>query len=241
MAEEELKKAETQEEAEPGKEEKEKKPKKRGRFRFFRLGCFFLLVFFFVSLSALHVTRVFTFKQAFRSVPFGAMSRVVSKVPGVGKPFSKQFQRLARKQKEAAPWEIQEQEIQTQWREIDEQKKQIINEKGTLKKQQNRIEQHRLSLEQMALRLKKEKERKVPVVPTIAVPAYSEENLSRLSKIYAGMDPENAVKVLNSMPDELVIEIFRRMRESQVSDILSVMDAKKAGRLSVRLGKGTPS
>lgn len=58
------------------------------------------------------------------------------------------------------------------------------------------------------------------------------KRLSKLARLYNTMKPEEAVPILNELDDNLVISIFNKMEEEQVSKILALMDPQKAAQLS---------
>jgi flagellar motility protein MotE (MotC chaperone) len=59
--------------------------------------------------------------------------------------------------------------------------------------------------------------------------------INRLVKMYAGMKPKNAARIVDKMDINVAQEIFSKMRESSASQILSYVDSAKAARISERL------
>ena len=59
--------------------------------------------------------------------------------------------------------------------------------------------------------------------------------INRLVKMYAGMKPKNAARIVDKMDINVAKEIFSKMRESSASQILSYVDSAKAARISERL------
>ncbi len=62
-----------------------------------------------------------------------------------------------------------------------------------------------------------------------------EAKIGRLVKMYAGMKPKNAARIVDKMNLEVAQEIFLRMREAAASQILSFVDSEKAAKISERL------
>ncbi|HKK90850.1 MAG TPA: hypothetical protein VJ936_05595 [Desulfobacteraceae bacterium] len=65
--------------------------------------------------------------------------------------------------------------------------------------------------------------------------AQFEEKLQKLVKMYAGMKPKNAAKIVNSMDIEVARQIFSRMRETSAATILANVESKKAAKISERI------
>ncbi|WP_371371258.1 MotE family protein [Sporomusa aerivorans] len=64
------------------------------------------------------------------------------------------------------------------------------------------------------------------------------KRISKLARLYTGMKPEAAVAIMHELDDPTVIAIFGKMEEEQVSKILSLLDSKRAARLSEDMLKG---
>ena len=62
-----------------------------------------------------------------------------------------------------------------------------------------------------------------------------EAKMNRLVKVYAGMKPKAAAKIINKMELSVAYEIFLRMREASASQILAVVEGEKAAKISERL------
>ncbi len=62
-----------------------------------------------------------------------------------------------------------------------------------------------------------------------------EAKIGRLVKMYAGMKPKDAAKIVDKMNLEVAQEIFLRMREASASQILAFVDSEKAAKISERL------
>lgn len=62
-------------------------------------------------------------------------------------------------------------------------------------------------------------------------------NLSKVSRIYSGMKPEEAVAILNDLDDKTVITVLQKMDEDQVAKVLALMDSQRAAVLSKMLLK----
>ncbi|NOX35001.1 MAG: hypothetical protein GXP56_14945 [Deltaproteobacteria bacterium] len=120
---------------------------------------------------------------------------------------------------------------------IEKQHKALLQEKKELEVFEGQIDDKLESLknlkkqikEDMAL-LTKKKTRKQQEKDA----AY-EAKIGRLVKMYAGMKPKNAARIVDKMNLEVAQEIFLRMRETSASPILSFVDSEKAAKISERL------
>ncbi len=64
------------------------------------------------------------------------------------------------------------------------------------------------------------------------------KRISRLARLYAEMKPDEAVPILNQLDDPTVLAIFGKMEDSQVAKIMSLLDARRAARLTEDMLKG---
>ena len=70
--------------------------------------------------------------------------------------------------------------------------------------------------------------------------AEEKKRVSKLARLYNEMKPEDAAKILETMDNDIVIAIFQRMDESQVSQILTEFDADRAAAISKIMYVGAP-
>lgn len=64
------------------------------------------------------------------------------------------------------------------------------------------------------------------------------KRISKLARLYAGMKPDEAIAIMKELDDPVIIAIFSKMEEEQVSKILALFDSKRAARLSQDMLKG---
>ncbi|GEM_PF-719558 len=60
-------------------------------------------------------------------------------------------------------------------------------------------------------------------------------NLYRVAKIYAAMEPQEAVRILEQFSDEEVVSILASMKERQVAEILQAMPADRAASVAKKM------
>ena len=70
--------------------------------------------------------------------------------------------------------------------------------------------------------------------------AEEKKRVSKLARLYNEMKPEEAAKIMENMESDIVIAIFQRMDESQVSQIMASFDAGKAASISKLMYVGVP-
>ncbi|HWR43165.1 magnesium transporter MgtE [Sporomusa sp.] len=64
------------------------------------------------------------------------------------------------------------------------------------------------------------------------------KRISKLSRLYGGMKPDEAIAIMKELDDPTVIAIFSKMEEEQVSKILALFDSRRAARLTQDMLKG---
>lgn len=70
--------------------------------------------------------------------------------------------------------------------------------------------------------------------------ADEKKRVSKLARLYNEMKPADAAKILETMDNDIVISIFQRMDESQVSQILTEFDPDRAAAISKIMYVGAP-
>ena len=70
--------------------------------------------------------------------------------------------------------------------------------------------------------------------------AEEKKRVSKLARLYNEMKPEDAAKIMENMESDIVIAIFQRMDESQVSQIMANFDTGKAASISTLMYVGVP-
>ena len=70
--------------------------------------------------------------------------------------------------------------------------------------------------------------------------AEEKKRVSKLARLYNEMKPEDAARILETMDNDIVIAIFQRMDESQVSQIMTEFDPDRAATISKIMYVGAP-
>lgn len=111
--------------------------------------------------------------------------------------------------------------------ELEHKKKKLVGKEQNLKKRDKE-----LSLLEDELQRKKEALEKRETI-------YNDQEAKwqKLVSYYEDMKPDVAAAILSEMDDQIVIEIFRRMKKSQVSIVMMKMDPKRAGEISRKMSR----
>lgn len=104
--------------------------------------------------------------------------------------------------------------IEAEKRRVKEQTQNLQKREGELRKKELPFEQE---IETKAEELKKE---------------ISSENIERLAKIYQEMRPERSAEIIIKLDDKLIISLFKKMKERNISQILAAMKTEDAVRIS---------
>ena len=67
-----------------------------------------------------------------------------------------------------------------------------------------------------------------------------EAKMDRLVKMYSGMKPKNAAKIVDKLDLEVAKRIFSRMRETSAAQILAYVESEKAAKISERIAYKKP-
>ncbi|MDR0303863.1 MAG: hypothetical protein LBH98_03710 [Chitinispirillales bacterium] len=106
-------------------------------------------------------------------------------------------------------------------------------------------EQERLNFLIIELQQEREKLEKERVRFEKAVSDTKEDNAKKavdLAKLYQAMKPKEAAQILETLSDNLCVDIFKSMNDDrQKAKILAAMEIEKATRLSQKMGIKTPT
>lgn len=116
------------------------------------------------------------------------------------------------------------------------EKERIKNEKRILEEERKKLEEFSSNLQAWELQLKaKESELNAKESEIKELEEKLEPRLHKIQDLaayYEKMDSADAVQIINNMSDnELIIVILKNMRQQKSSEILSLMDPKKAARI----------
>jgi flagellar motility protein MotE (MotC chaperone) len=99
----------------------------------------------------------------------------------------------------------------------------LVQEKAALSEREASLEKREKDLE----RLDQEVQRKILIVEQ------AESNrISKLAKLYDGMDPRSVTRLMANLDDATVVSVISRMKQKNASQVLALLSPKRAARLS---------
>jgi len=121
-----------------------------------------------------------------------------------------------------------EEKIKKERKELNELKDQLDDKLEKLSKLKKQIETDLANLNRKKTAAEQQKQ------------AAFEAKMDRLVKMYSGMKPKNAAKIVNKLDLEVAKRIFSRMRETSAAQILAYVDSEKAAKISERIAHKQP-
>lgn len=121
-----------------------------------------------------------------------------------------------------------EEKIKKERKELNELKDQLDDKLNKLSKLKKQIETDLANLNRKKTAAEQQKQ------------AAFEAKMDRLVKMYSGMKPKNAAKIVNKLDLEVAKRIFSRMRETSAAQILAYVDSEKAAKISERIAYKRP-
>jgi flagellar motility protein MotE (MotC chaperone) len=99
----------------------------------------------------------------------------------------------------------------------------LVQEKAALSEREASLEKREKDLE----RLDQEVQRKILIVEQ------AESNrISKLAKLYDGMDPRSVTRLMANLDDATVVSVISRMKQKNPTQVLALLSPKRAARLS---------
>lgn len=135
-------------------------------------------------------------------------------------------------------WTFHNPEVDSMVQELRAQRAEIKAERTRLEDWSARLQAERLELNvitQQVYQMQRDFDQTL-----VRVKDDEKENLKRLAKVYAGMSPEGAVKILQELQDEPLVKILATMKDAETAPILEALgkeagQAKRAALISERL------
>lgn len=116
---------------------------------------------------------------------------------------------------------------------LSERKRELDLREAELNKLEEELQRQKVELEE---RLKKLEAMRSQIAQTLKARVDNDQTkVTKLVEVYSGMKPQQAAKVLETINEDLAIQVLDQMKKKSAADILNVMDAKKAQRLSEML------
>lgn len=116
---------------------------------------------------------------------------------------------------------------------LSERKRELDMREAELAKLDEELQKQRVELDE---KLKQLEATRKEIAQTLRSRVDNDtEKVNKLVDVYSGMKPQQAAKVIETVDEDLAIQILDRMKKKSAAEILNVMDAKKAQRLSEML------
>jgi len=116
--------------------------------------------------------------------------------------------------------------------------------RNELEKKDNKLERKKAELEELKKEIeKREKEIKIYENKiSDSLESFSKKKtkkfkvrVAKLTKIFETMKPKNVAKIIENLPDLLVISVFLRLKDETIGKIMKYLPPKKAATLSEKL------
>lgn len=108
-------------------------------------------------------------------------------------------------------------------RELDLREAELAKLEEELQRRKEELDEKIKKLEAMRAEISKALESRV---------AEDQAKVNKLVEVYSGMKPAQAARVIETLNEDLAVEILDKMKKKSAAEILDMMDAKKARRLS---------
>jgi flagellar motility protein MotE (MotC chaperone) len=119
---------------------------------------------------------------------------------------------------------------------VEQEKADLVAEKTRVAQQQERMLMVQQELEKTRNDLTEERKKLEKVVGQSDT--LEKKRIKQLAKVYGAMRPEEAARILETLDDQLLINILSAMGDDrQKAKILSTLSQEKASRISKKIGK----
>jgi flagellar motility protein MotE (MotC chaperone) len=119
---------------------------------------------------------------------------------------------------------------------LEQQKADLDNEKKKMSEQQDHVQMVEQELEKTRNDLTEERKKLEKLVGQSD--ELDKKRVKQLAKVYSAMRPEEAARILETLDDDLLINILSAMGDDrQKAKILSALSPEKATRVSNKIGK----
>jgi flagellar motility protein MotE (MotC chaperone) len=113
---------------------------------------------------------------------------------------------------------------------LNERKQELDLREAELVKLEEELQKRKLELDQ---KLKQLESMRTEISQTLkSRVANDQEKVDKLVQFYSNMKPQQASVIIESLNEDLAVEVLDKMKKKNAADILNLMDAKKARRLS---------
>ncbi|MCM2280737.1 MAG: hypothetical protein NDI61_02690 [Bdellovibrionaceae bacterium] len=116
---------------------------------------------------------------------------------------------------------------------LGERKRELDLREAELNKLEEELQKQRIELDEKIKQLEGTREQ---IAKTLKTRVDNDQaKVSKLVEVYSGMKPAQAAKVIETINEDLAVQVLDRMKKKSAANILNVMNADKAQRLSEML------
>ncbi len=116
---------------------------------------------------------------------------------------------------------------------LGERKQELDLKEAELAKLEEELQKQRVELDE---KLKQLEAMRGQIAQTLKARVDEDKTkVTKLVEVYSGMKPVQAAKVIETINEDLAVQVLDRMKKKSASDILNVMNSQKAQRLSEML------
>jgi flagellar motility protein MotE (MotC chaperone) len=113
---------------------------------------------------------------------------------------------------------------------LNERKQELDLREAELVKLEEELQKRKAELDQ---KLKQLESMRAEISQTLKTRVSNDqEKVDKLVQFYSNMKPQQASAIIESLNEDLAVEVLDKMKKKNAADILNLMDAKKARRLS---------
>lgn len=106
---------------------------------------------------------------------------------------------------------------------LDQRERELKSLEEELQKQKEALDKRLVDIEQVRKSIATQLEEKVKV---------DQERVEQLVQFYSTMKPQQAAKIVESLNEDLAVEVLLKMKKKNAADIMNLIDAQKAQKLS---------
>ncbi len=113
---------------------------------------------------------------------------------------------------------------------LEDRKRELDEREAEMARLEEELQQQRVMLEDKIKQLEKVRQNIGAVLKEKTVS--DSEKVDRLVEFYSNMKPQNAAKVFEELNENLAVEVLTRIKKKNAADIMNLIKADKAQRLS---------
>ena len=118
------------------------------------------------------------------------------------------------------------------FRHLETRKKELDQKEEALKKLEEELQKQK---DEVAMRLQQLEETRKKISGQLEGKVQADlERVEKLVAFYSNMKPQSAAKVFQDLDEDLVVELLQKMKQKNAADIMNLLPAEKAQKLTER-------